>query len=221
MPTRRISTRPRDATSRARAAGLQRRKRELVRDEIARAAWDLFGSRGYEAATVDEIARAAGVSRRTFFRYFSSKEDVVVGTSDALAEAVLAAFSRRPPHEPPLVAIQRTLRPVVVSRLAEAGQARAIIRLLRESRTLRRAMLERHARMEERLAAILAQRLGTDPRRDPTPALLAFVTRALMDTAFNVWFDQRPRDPGAMVDDLFRRLRAAVGRRPSLAQPEA
>jgi AcrR family transcriptional regulator len=192
-----------------------------VRDEIARAAWDLFGCRGYEAATVDEIARAAGVSRRTFFRYFSSKEDVVVGTSDALAEAVLAAFARRPPHEPPLVAIQRTLRPVVVSRLAEAGQARAIIRLLRESRTLRRAMLERHARMEERLAAILARRLGTDPRRDPTPALLAFVTRAIMDTAFNVWFDQRPRDPGAMVDDLFRRLRAAVGRRPSLAQPEA
>jgi AcrR family transcriptional regulator len=221
MPTRRTSIRPRDATSRARAAGLQRRKRELVRDEIARAAWDLFGCRGYEAATVDEIARAAGVSRRTFFRYFSSKEDVVVGTSDALAEAVLAAFARRPPREPPLVAIQRALRPVVVSRLAEEGQARAIIRLLRESRTLRRAMLERHARMEERLAAILAQRLGTDPRRDPTPALLAFVTRALVDTAFNVWFDQRPRDPGRMVDDLFRRLRAAVGRRPSLARPEA
>ena len=221
MPIPRTPARRRDATSRAGAAGLQRRKRELVRDEIARVAWDLFGSQGYEATTVDEIARAAGVSRRTFFRYFSSKEDVVVGTSDALAEAILAAFARRPRREPPLVAIQRAIRPVVVSSLAEAGQARAIIRLLRESRTLRRAMLERHARMEERLAAILAQRLGTDPRRDPTPALLAFVTRALMDTAFNVWFDQRPRDPGAMVDDLFRRLRAAVGRRPSLAQPEA
>ncbi len=221
MPIPRTPARRRDATSRAGAAGLQRRKRELVRDEIARVAWDLFGSQGYEATTVDEIARAAGVSRRTFFRYFSSKEDVVVGTSDALAEAILAAFARRPRREPPLVAIQRAIRPVVVSRLAEAGQARAVIRLLRESRTLRRAMLERHARMEERLAALLARRLGTDPRRDPTPALLAFVTRAFVDTAFNVWFDQSPRDPGAMVDDLFRRLRAAVGRRPSLAQPEA
>jgi AcrR family transcriptional regulator len=211
MPASRTPPRPRDAT--ARAAGLRRRKRELVRDEIARAAWDLFGSQGYEAATVDEIARAAGVSRRTFFRYFSSKEDVVVGTSDALAEAVLAAFGCRPPREPPLVAIQRAIKPVVVSRLAEDGQARAIIRLLRESRTLRRAMLERHARMEERLAALLARRLGVDPRRDPTPALLSFVARALLDTAFNVWFDQSPRDPGAMVDDLFRRLRAAVGGR--------
>jgi hypothetical protein len=71
-------------------------------------------------------------------------------------------------------------------------------------------MMERHARMEERLAALLAARLGKDPRRDPTPALLAFVARALMDTAFNVWFDQQPADVGAMVDDLFRRLREVV-----------
>jgi AcrR family transcriptional regulator len=189
---------------------LQRRKREVVRQAIAHAAWLLFATRGYEASTVDEIARAAGVSRRTFFRYFSSKEDVVVETSDALAEEFLAAFARRPPREPPLVAIQRALRPVVESRLADADEARAIIRLLRESRTLRRSMLERHARMEERLAASIAERTGADPRTDPTPALLAFVARALMDTAFNVWFDQHPVDVGAMIDDLFERLRASV-----------
>jgi AcrR family transcriptional regulator len=189
---------------------LQHRKRELVRDEIARAAWQLFDERGYEAATVDEIARAAGVSRRTFFRYFGSKEDVVVGTSDAFAEDFLAAFARRPKAEPPIVSIQRALRPLVEERLADVGQSRAIVRLLRDSRTLRRAMLERHARMEERLATMIAARTGADTRRDPTPALLAFVARALSDTAFNVWYDQHPADTGAMVDDLFRRLRAVV-----------
>ena len=193
--------------------GLQQRKRDLVREAIAHAAWDLFAAKGYEAATVAQIARAAGVSRRTFFRYFSSKEDVLVETSDALAEDLLKAFSLRPAHEAPLVAIHRALRPVVEARLADAGQARAIIRLLRESRTLRRAMLERHARMEERLAGLLARRLGTNPRKDSTPALLAFVARALLDTAFNVWFDQRPKDVGAMVDGLFRKLRAATATR--------
>jgi AcrR family transcriptional regulator len=191
-------------------ADLQQRKRDLVRDAIARAAWDLFAAEGYEASTVADIARAVGVSRRTFFRYFSSKEDVVVGTSDALAEDLLAAFAGRPPDEPPLAAIQEALTPVVEARLAAPREARAIVRLLRESRTLRRAMLERHARMEERLAALLAERTGTDPRRDPTPALLAFVTRALLDTAFNVWYDQRPRDVGAMIEGLFERLRAVV-----------
>jgi AcrR family transcriptional regulator len=190
----------------------------VVRQEIAHEAWLLFAARGYEASTVDAIARGAGVSRRTFFRYFSSKEDVVVGTSDALAEDFLAAFAARPRGEPPIVSIQHALRPVVASRLADADEARAIVRLLRESPTLRRAMLERHARMEERLAVLIARRAGTDLRKDPTPALLAFVARALMDTAFNVWFDQHPEDAGAMIDDLFRRLRTLVSPRPGASR---
>jgi len=189
---------------------LPQRKRQLVRQEIARAAWLLFAERGYEDTTVAEIARAAGISRRSFFRYFSSKEDVVVGTSDALAEDVLAAFAGRPKHETPLVAVERALRPAIETRLADAAEWRAIISLLRESRTLRRALLERHARLEERLAVLIAVRTGVDRRRDPTPALLAFLARALMDTAFNVWYDQRPRNVGAMIDDLFARLRAVV-----------
>jgi AcrR family transcriptional regulator len=52
---------------------LQERKQELVRSELFNAAWQLFGERGYEATTVAEIAAAAGVSRRTFFRYYASK----------------------------------------------------------------------------------------------------------------------------------------------------
>jgi len=207
MPPRRRTPPPPAAV---RPLPLPERKRQLVRLEIARAAWLLFAERGYEDTTVDEIARAAGISRRSFFRYFSSKEDVVVGTSDALAEDVLAAFARRPAAEPPLVAIERALRPAIETRLADAAESRAIISLLRESRTLRRALLERHARLEERLALLIAVRTGADMRRDPTPALLAFLARALMDTAFNVWYDQRPRDVGAMLEDLFRRLRSVV-----------
>ncbi len=196
---------------------LQQRKRQLVRQEISHAAWLLFADRGYEETTVEAIARAAGVSRRSFFRYFSSKEDVVIGTTDALAEDVLAGFARRPKSEPPLVAIQRALGPAIETRLRDAEESRAIVSLLRESRTLRRAALERHARLEERLATLIAERTGADPRRDPTPALLAFLARALLDTAFNVWYDQRPRDVGAMTSDLFRRLRSVVSQRPRRA----
>jgi AcrR family transcriptional regulator len=210
MPPRRKIAIPPRAAATARPLPLPERKRQLVRQEIAHAAWLLFAERGYEKTTVSEIARAAGVSRRSFFRYFSSKEDVVVGTTDALAEDVLAAFASRPAGEPPLVAIQRALRPAIETRLADVAESRAIVSLLRESRTLRRALLERHARLEERLALLIAVRTGADPRRDPTPALLAFLARALLDTAFNVWFDQRPRNVAAMIDDLFRRLRSVV-----------
>ena len=125
--------------------------------------WLLFAERGYEKTTVAEIARAAGISRRSFSRYFSSKEHGVIGTTDAIAEDVLAAFASRPKGEPPLVAIQRAIEPAIETRLVDAAEARAIVSLLRESRTLRRAMLERHARLEERLAALIAVRTGADP----------------------------------------------------------
>jgi AcrR family transcriptional regulator len=92
---------------------LQERKQELVRAELASAAWDLFGKKGYEATTVAEIAAAAGVSRRTFFRYYATKDDVVTETSDELAEAMLTAVAERPRDEPPLVAIKRALVPVL------------------------------------------------------------------------------------------------------------
>ena len=67
-----------------------------MREELSRAAWDLFTHQGYEKTTVAEIARAAGVSRRTFFRYHASKEDVLVATSDAFAQAMLDAVAARP-----------------------------------------------------------------------------------------------------------------------------
>jgi AcrR family transcriptional regulator len=182
---------------------LQERKQELVRGELASAAWDLFGKKGYESTTVAEIAAAAGVSRRTFFRYYASKEDVLTATTDDLAEAMLTAMAGRPRDEPPLVSIERALVPVLEGQLKAAGRSRTIIRLLRESRTLRRAMLERHALMEERLATLLADRLGADPTKDSTPALLAFVARAMMDTAFNVWYDQGRKDIAGLVAELF------------------
>jgi hypothetical protein len=67
-------------------------------------------------------------------------------------------------------------------------------------------MMERHARMEERLRDRLAERMGSDPRSDSTPVLLAYVTRALLDTAFNVWYDQRRDDIPALVAELFAGL---------------
>jgi hypothetical protein len=60
--------------------------------------------------------------------------------------------------------------------------------------------------MEERLAEQLAERLATDPRSDGTATLLAFLTRAMMDTAFNTWYDQRRADTRGLVAELFAKL---------------
>jgi AcrR family transcriptional regulator len=186
---------------------LRERKRQFVRRELSDAAWNLFAVQGYEETTVAEIATAAGVSRRTFFRYFPTKDDVLVATTDELADEMLAAVAARPVEEAPLLAICQALVPVLEAQLlAHRDRSRTIIRLLRESPSLRRAMLDRHARMEERLAAHFADRLAADPHTDARPALIAFVARALLDTAFNVWYDQGRDDVGELVDELAAEL---------------
>lgn len=189
---------------------LQARKREVVREALRVAAEELIASRGYEKVTVEDIARAAGVSRRTYFRYFETKEDVVVAGSDRFADDLLAAIAARPARETPLLAIRNALVPVLEEALAKSDLIRGVIKMLRGNTALRRAMLERRNRMEERLAVVLARRMGLDVRRDSAPVLLAYLTRAVSDTAFNVWYDQRREDIAGLVDELVSTLRSVA-----------
>lgn len=77
------------------------RKRQLVAAEITEAALQLCAVKGFDETTVDEIVIAAGISRRTFFRYFSSKEDVAIQLLASLGTDMRAELRARPPGEPP------------------------------------------------------------------------------------------------------------------------
>jgi AcrR family transcriptional regulator len=195
------------------SASLKVRKKQVVRDALSAAAEELFLSQGFEETTVEQIALTAGVSRRTFFRYYESKEDVMVERSDRLGELLLDELAKRPLDEPPLLAIRNSLVPAVETGLTDRDLVRYIIRLLRETSALRRAMMERRNRLEERIAALMAGRLGA-AIDDNTPMLLAFVTRALHDTAFNAWYDHETDDIAGLVDDLVGRLCAIVADMP-------
>jgi len=187
--------------------GLAARKREVVREALRTAAERLIAKQGYENVTIEQIAREAGVSRRTYFRYFETKEDVVVAGSDQYADDLLAAVAARPEKEPPLQAIRNALIPVLQESLRKSDMLRSVIEMMRGNTALRRAMLERRNRMEERLAVLFAQRMKTDLRKDSSPVLLAYLTRALTDTAFNVWYDQKRTDVPTLVDELLEALR--------------
>jgi AcrR family transcriptional regulator len=200
---------------------LRQRKREVVQEALSEAAEELFLSSGFERTTVEQIAHAAGVSRRTFFRYYESKEDVLVERSDRLGERLYAELAARPREEPPLLAIRNALVPAVEAGIEDADFIRWVIRVLREKSPLRRAMMERRNRLEERIAALMAARLHSRPN-DNTPMLLAFVTRALHDTAYNAWYDHETDDVAGLIDGLIARLRAVVAEtRPATARPAA
>ncbi|MDT0341486.1 TetR/AcrR family transcriptional regulator [Streptomyces litchfieldiae] len=141
--------------------GLRERKKIRTRQAIRRAAYRLFAERGYDATRIDQIAEAAEVSPSTVFRYFASKEDIVLtDEDDAVMEAALRA---RPPDEPPLTAIRAALTETM-RRLYGTPEARAEaeqrMRLIATVPALRARMHENLAATGEFLARALADRTG-------------------------------------------------------------
>jgi AcrR family transcriptional regulator len=84
-----------------------------VRAELTMLAQDLFVAQGYDETTVDDIAAAAGMSRRTLFRYFASKEDLVLGKYEILGDRLAEALAARPHDEPIWLSLRRAFDIVV------------------------------------------------------------------------------------------------------------
>ncbi|HLH68929.1 MAG TPA: TetR family transcriptional regulator [Candidatus Dormibacteraeota bacterium] len=177
-----------------RGLGLAERKRQAVRDHLSEVALQLLTDREFDAVTIDEIAAAAGISRRTFFRYFPSKEEVVLGFLDRMGRLLRDAIVARPPEEPPLQAVHTALRPRIAAYSAAADRTLALVRLLQRSPSLRAQELERRQRLRELVAEAIAIRLGLDHRRDLRPRLLAAVALAPFDVAITMWLDSRSTD---------------------------
>src|ERR1700737_5249460 len=109
------------------------RKRRAIRGELSEVALRLLTDRQFDALTIDEIAAEAGVSRRTFFRYFTSKEDVVFAFLDHGARRLCEEVVSRPPEESPVMAVHHALR----QHMATYQSATALVRLVRETPSLR------------------------------------------------------------------------------------
>lgn len=183
---------------------LAERKRQLVRDELADAALRMLAKQGFERTTVDELAAAAGVSRRTFFRYFASKEDVVISSVVVLGEEILAEVEARPADEPPAVAIREAVKAVTVEDFAEdRDKSVAIIRHTQQVPALRARFAERLDLLRDDLAAVLARRAGRDvpAQRDHFAAGLGLLAFA---GAMQHWAATDGRaDPAAVLDVAF------------------
>src|SRR5690349_21256908 len=88
------------------ATGLRERKKRETRDALTRTALELFAERGYDETTLAEIAEAAGVSTRTIFAYFPSKEDILFANTQAMCDALGHALAERPAGTDALTALR-------------------------------------------------------------------------------------------------------------------
>lgn len=82
------------------SGGLRERKRRETRQRISDAGLRLFGRQGFDATTVDAIAAEAGISRRTFFHYFNSKDDILLSLQTGLGERLVSELERQPEQGP-------------------------------------------------------------------------------------------------------------------------
>ncbi|MFD1938603.1 MULTISPECIES: TetR family transcriptional regulator [Nonomuraea] len=197
---------------------LTQRKRQLVSDELTQAALNLLTRKGFDAVTVDEIVAAAGVSRRTFFRYFASKEDVVVQFLAEMGAGMRAELAARPSEEPPSAALRHTVRVSVNACAGHADRALRVVQLILGTPTLLARFLERQTQWREELTVELARRLELDPATDMYPQLAAGMALNAFDTVLQRWSDSGgSEDPTILIDRAFAviapALDTATGRR--------
>lgn len=146
----------------AHAPTLRERNKARARSEIATAALRLFADRGFEGVTVDEIVAAAGVSRRTFFRYFETKEDALLADYPELNIRLTETLDSRG-REEPIEAVRAGLHRMADWYVERSEAVLERSRVIRDALHLAARNLEFLSQWERAIACTLAGPLGQDP----------------------------------------------------------
>lgn len=174
---------------------LTERRREATRYEIAEAAAVLFSEQGYEATTVDDIARAAGISLRTFYRYCPAKEDALTPVLTAGVATLVEQLALRPAAEPLTEATQAAFTTATAgARYEEPGQTVRLIQVMSRVPAIRLRWLAAARGMQDRLVPVLAARTGREESALET-RLLAAVLIDAVTVALEHWAAEDGRDP--------------------------
>lgn len=187
-------------------------RRRRVREALTAAAIELFQTRGYEETTVDEIAAAAGVGRRTFFRYFPSKEDVIFPDHEARLLRVAEVFANASPEESPLSVACRAVHGVLEAYLDEGVVAVQRYRLTRDFPQLRAREIAVAHNYHIAVTRYLVDRVGDEP----DGALWAEVAGSAVVSAHNHVLRQWLKAGGkgdvlGKADRAFRYIRETLG----------
>jgi AcrR family transcriptional regulator len=177
--------------------------RDAVRARITEIALDLFAEHGFDQVTVDQIATAAGMSGRTFHRYFPAKEDVVVGEPEQWGEFVRDAFAARPADEPVWDSLLASFE-AFIGFLAESGRVQRgkfAMRVLVSTASLRARNLEKHQLWGRMLVPLVAARLADDDAA-LRAEIIVQAALACLDVAFTTWANV---DDDTTISELLER----------------
>lgn len=178
------------------------RKKQRTRDALMHAAFELFAAKGYEHTAVREITDAVDVSERTFFRYFASKEDLVLSFIREGEAAFAQALAARPPEEDPLTAARHAFHSSLrdlSDRTGNIAPYLSVLRLVDSTPDLLAAHLRYIHDRDEAVIRVLAEREGVDSGTDLRPRLLAAAIGTLVFLANRDWRYGNDQGPEALA----------------------
>jgi AcrR family transcriptional regulator len=182
--------------------GLRERKRAMTLERIAETGLKLFVENGYEATTLDAIAAASGISRRTFFYYLKSKEDVLLAhESGDIPRVLRPTLLEQSPEQSPIEAARKTFL-TLASRYMTRESVLAD-RILRSTETLRLRKEALLVQMEEVLAEAMYE-LWPDETRRPALRLVAMIAIGALRFAKENWRQENAAHPLThYIDEAF------------------
>ncbi|MEU1433905.1 TetR family transcriptional regulator [Streptomyces sp. NPDC005786] len=196
------------------------RKARRTRETLAQAAFELVLERGLRDVTVEEIAERADVDRRTFSRYFTSKEAAVLDSVRGDGDRINDALRARPAGEPPLTAYRRAVRDWLADPADRAWHRRPrifeLLVLAEREPTLYAAFHHIRVDAQEDSLLIVADRLGVDPRQDIRPAVTVAAGAGALLAAQVAWVRGGcPEELPRLVEQAFDALSGELVQEPA------
>jgi AcrR family transcriptional regulator len=194
------------------AAQMRAKRSELMVSELEGVALGLFEERGFDTVTVEDIASAAHISVRTFYRYFPAKEDVFQVAIDRRTRALRAALAERPAEEAPLHSLKLALAEVVS---AEDGALRRrwMSVVAATPGVLNTVLGGIQLKGHRTIAEFLGARLGL-PAEDLVPTMLAAAVGGVIQAASTQWFVQGGDDLATKIAEGLEVLESGIGSDP-------
>lgn len=165
---------------------LREQTRTVVRSLLARTAIELFAANGYDNTTLDEVAAAAGVSRRTLFNYFRNKEDLALSGLDEQGDLIAARLAARPADEDAWAALRAAFQVLEEIDMTAEGRLE-FITLLFGNESLRAGHAEKQTRWQDLLVPLVEPRLPDYDRRTLQARAIAAAAITCLQVANEEW----------------------------------
>lgn len=186
---------------------LREQTRAVIRSLLANTALELFAAQGYDNTTVEEVAVAAGVSRRTLFNYFRNKEDLALSSLSEQGELIAARFAEQPAEEDVWTSLRAAFQ--VLEEIEMSAKDRLeIVTLLFDNESLRAGHAEKQARWQDLLAPLIEPRLSDSKYRALEARAIAAAGITCLQAANEEWVRLRGNaDIAELYDTAVRAVR--------------